>query len=237
MPKNQSILETVVRLKEGGFNPTRSRWLVYGESGTGKSTFASSFPEPILFLDMDDGLASIRKDIDALRIETWDDLYEASVALLTSDHPYKTVVVDSLNEAQRLAMKNVLEKFPDSRRPFGSQPSMTDWGKLLSDLDDLVRGLKSLDCHVVFIAQVQPRQYETDIVQPQLSGKNTVNNIARMMDFIGYIYVDEVEGIPTRSMVFDVPNYLCKDRSGMLPPVFHIQERYRAFEELSRNFE
>jgi hypothetical protein len=52
--KNTIAVEKVM----GEFNPHRVRMLVYGESGIGKTRFASTWPHT-LFVDIDDGMASV----------------------------------------------------------------------------------------------------------------------------------------------------------------------------------
>src|SRR5215831_92457 len=50
-------------------------WAIYGRSGTGKTTFAASFPKPLLLLDVQDkGTRSITdvKGIDVAQITHWD---------------------------------------------------------------------------------------------------------------------------------------------------------------------
>ena len=53
--------------------------LVYGESGVGKTTFASSAPRPILWLESEGGTSSIgdKKDIDIARVTSLDTYREA----------------------------------------------------------------------------------------------------------------------------------------------------------------
>lgn len=212
-PEQEQAPDLVVeQLPGGGFDPNRVRFLVYGESGVGKTRFASTWPD-VLFLDIDDGLSSVDVPVDRLRITEWVHLRMAFEYLSSQEHDYKTVIVDSLNEAQALALTNTVESFPNIRRPYDSLAAQSDYGKMLSDFDNMVRALKSLPIHVVFVAQVTGKEFETDIIQPQLIGKHTARNVCRMMDIVGYMYREE----QTSVMGFSLSEFTSKDRSGCLP--------------------
>jgi hypothetical protein len=212
---------------EGFFNLDEVKFLVYGESGSGKTVFSSTWPNTV-FLDIDKGMSSVTRRVGRIPIHgtpqetAWDGLMRAIGFLETPDvHNFKTVVVDSLNEMQKIAMDHVITKFPQIRRPYDELASQSDYGKMLDDFDKAVRRLKALQMHVVLVCQVAPQQYETDIVQPQLVGKHTARNVARAMDVIGYLYKQEGgEGggdKKERIMVFDAVNHVTKDRSDLLP--------------------
>lgn len=207
----------LVETHAGAFNPNRIRFMVYGESGSGKTVFASTWPDPI-FLDMDDGMASITKQVSRISIRTWEQLQEAYLYLASSEHNFKTVVVDSLNESQYQSMQHVIQNFPSIRRSYDNLPSMSDYGKALSDFDSFVRVTRSLPMNVVYIAQLAKREDPEDMYKPQFTGKSTAENILRMMDEVGYLYkIDSSEPVKPRIMTFDDSRYVAKDRSGKLP--------------------
>jgi len=217
MDQKLSSIMDKFQVHEGKFNPEQVKMLVYGESGVGKTVFASTWPNPV-FLDIDKGMASVNKEVFRIQIDTWDDLIEASDFLANEKHPFKTVVLDSLNELQYLSMRNVVTSFPSIRRSYDSLPAISDYGKMLDDFDKIVRFMKSFSTNVVFIAQVAERKFDTDPVQPQFTGKSTARNISRMMDIVGYLDKrDSSEGAKTRLMIFDAVNYVTKDRSDKLP--------------------
>lgn len=75
--------------------PKPRRILLYGQHGVGKSTFASQAPGAI-FLNVEDGLG----DIDCHRtdkLNSYADVISTISWLAGNDHPYKTVVVDTLD--------------------------------------------------------------------------------------------------------------------------------------------
>lgn len=213
---------------EGFFNPDEIRFLVYGESGSGKTVFSSTWPDCV-FLDIDKGMSSVTRRVGRIPIgatpqsTAWEVFLRALSFIESGQHNFKTIVVDSLNEMQSISMDHIKEKYPEVRRPYNRLASQSDYGMMLFDFEYTIRRMKALPMNVVFIAQVAPQQYETDVVQPQLVGKHTPRNVARMMDIIGYLYKQEggeddtSSERKTRIMVFDAVNHVTKDRSDVLP--------------------
>jgi hypothetical protein len=210
-----------VREHAGKFDPSIVKMLVYGESGTGKTRLASTFPD-VLFLDIDKGMSSVTEVVDAVDIDNFHQLEEVYEFLKNGEHSYGTVVIDTLNEMQRIAMRATVTDFPAIRRSYDDLPSMSDYGKMLHEFSELVQDFTHLPMRVVLLAQVTSRQFDTDVLQPQLVGKNSAREVARKMDVIGYIEKSEHEdqaGHKLAQIVFDAPNYVVKDRSFALPPV------------------
>jgi hypothetical protein len=78
-----------------------ARLLVYGEPGVGKSSLAASFPDAV-FLQIEDGTPSDLELNSFGKLNTFDEVMEAIAALYRENHPYTTLVVDSISELQRL---------------------------------------------------------------------------------------------------------------------------------------
>lgn len=120
------------------------RVLVYGVGGIGKSTFGSCAPSPI-FLPLEDGL----DDIDAAKLPLCTDYAMVCAALdelYTADHPYKTLVVDSLDWLERLIWDEVcrtqLRPVPtieDIGYGRGYTFAMSQWRDILGGFDALRR--------------------------------------------------------------------------------------------------
>jgi hypothetical protein len=76
------------------------RIMVYGSEGCGKSTLASRAPAPI-FIQTEDGL----NEIDCAKFplaKSLDEVLNALTELATAEHPFETVVIDSLDWLERL---------------------------------------------------------------------------------------------------------------------------------------
>ena len=79
------------------------RVVIYGVESVGKSTFAAQFPKP-LFLDIEGGTAHL--DVDRVDIDSWKQLGECIADVSKTD--YGTVVIDSADWAERLAVEDLL---------------------------------------------------------------------------------------------------------------------------------
>ena len=205
--------ELIIYELEQGLDINRIRFLVYGESGVGKTRFASTWPKP-LFIDLDDGMASVDIPVHRVGITDFSQLFSLHEYLASAPKEFGTIVIDTLNEAQVLGLTHTVNSYPSIRRPYDSLASQSDYGKMLSDFDDLMRRYKALPIHIVCVTQVTGKEFETDKIIPALIGKNTARQICRMMDEIGYLYLDD-NGVPTMS--FHLAEYIGKDRSGKLP--------------------
>jgi hypothetical protein len=91
--------------------------LLYGQSGAGKTTLAASaqdseYGADVLFLDLEGGTLSLndRADIAVYRPQTFDEIINVLNTLGRETHTYKTIVIDSLTEAQVLAQESVVGK-------------------------------------------------------------------------------------------------------------------------------
>jgi hypothetical protein len=91
-----------------GRSPAPRRLMIYGVGGIGKSTFASCAPNAI-FVPTEDGLAEVACDKFPLAT-TFGQVMEALGELYTEGHPYRTVVVDSLDWLERLIWAEVCRK-------------------------------------------------------------------------------------------------------------------------------
>lgn len=192
--------------------PDKIKILVYGESGTGKTRFASTFPKPI-FLDVEEGLASVVKKVDRIRIESTDAIDPILDFLRDSD--YETLVVDSLTALQQLSLQDTVLGY-DAKRPYNALPVQSDYFKTSLDLDYWIRKIIRLPMHVVLTAHVSPKSYEVEAVQPAFIGKQTAKKICALMDIVAYttkvFSQDEISYL----MYLSYPDFVTKFRFGEL---------------------
>jgi AAA domain len=143
-------------------------WCFYGRSGSGKTTLSSTFPHPILLLDVRDrGTDSITdRDVDVKEIESIEDLEDAFYFLKKNPKRYKTIVIDTVTQLQQLFMEVVTEASRKrssvgawgslSQRQYGDVAAMMkEWGLNYRNLTD--SGME-----VVFIAQERTSIIEDD---------------------------------------------------------------------------
>jgi len=98
-------------------DPREPIMVLVGEHGVGKSTFGAQAPKPI-FIATEDGTSNMG-GIDLVEVDgmvpgdpcvrTWPVFLDCLQAVLTMEHDYKTLVVDTMNGAASLLAHNVCQ--------------------------------------------------------------------------------------------------------------------------------
>lgn len=84
------------------------RMLIYGVQGVGKSTFCNGAPNPV-FICTEDGLGSIDATSFPL-CRSFQDVLNCLESLLTDEHDFQTVVIDSLDWLEPMLWKAVAQQ-------------------------------------------------------------------------------------------------------------------------------
>lgn len=116
--------------------------ILYGVEKIGKSTFGANMEKPI-FVPTEPGIGNINCDTFPL-CETYEQVLESLSELATNDHPYKTVVIDSLdwlepllwNYVCRINQSDSIEKV-DGGYGKGYIAALDEWRKYFKYLDYL----------------------------------------------------------------------------------------------------
>jgi hypothetical protein len=179
--------------------------VLYGQSKVGKSTLAATAPGPRLLLDVEGGARFL-----PIKPVAWDPLTQAPpednggwdtcVVTLTEfstlqkvhewlssgQHPFKSVIIDSVTEAQVKIVDSVSGR---------AQVKMQDWGEILRATTGLMRDMRDLTMHptnpltsVVLIAMENEGQDGKK--RPWLQGKSGVT-LPYLFDITGHLRVDE----------------------------------------------
>lgn len=175
--------------------------LFYGRSGTGKTTIAGTFPKPMLILDIGErGTDSLEGDgISTLQVNSWDEFEKVYWELKSTDHGYKTVVVDAIHSVQGLAVTEARaiakkdEKTPTSQRDFGQASGlMNTWIYNYRDLRDI-------GIHVVFLAHDRLREVDNDeddlAIAPEVGPKlmpGVAGTLLGAVNIVGNTFIMEV---------------------------------------------
>lgn len=209
--------------------------LIYGDSGTGKTTLAGSADavpsmRPVLFIDVEGGTNSLRHtypEVSTVRVKTWKEMQALYNALYEGNHPYRTVVLDSLTEIQKFNMYGIMNDLAQKRPDLDPDiPGMREWGKNLEQLRRMVRGFRDLPMHTIFTAlKRDDKDAKTGIttMKPSLSGK-LADEVAAFLDIVVYYYVKQI-GDGTEAefrrllLTQKTDAQVAKDRSGRLPMV------------------
>jgi hypothetical protein len=130
----------------------------YGVESVGKTTLAAKVPQPV-FLDVEKGSAHL--DVPRQEIKTWTELLEVVKELAVGNYGYKSVVLDSIDWAERLNHTDLceqkkiksLEEIPYGK---GFVMAAERMARFLNDLDRLV----DAGIHVVLIGHAQVKRQE-----------------------------------------------------------------------------
>jgi len=125
----------------------KTKILVWGASGVGKTHFGLSAPNPLV-IDTERGCEAFfnRYEFDLLALPTVDQIDLAVRKLEEGDHNYKTLAIDSLTGVCEL----YAEKY--SR---GDKATFNDWGMIKPKLDKLMKRLVALPLNLIFTARSQ----------------------------------------------------------------------------------
>jgi hypothetical protein len=186
------------RIKPVSELPLFVTMVTYGRSGSGKTTFASSWPKPMLLLDVkDEGTDSIKnvEGVEVLSVETFDDLIMAYWLLKSGKHHFKSVGIDTTSMLQDKALNMVLE---EEGKEFASQQI---WGKVSGIMKEWLLNFRDLadeGIHVHFIAQDRLTESDAETDDEQIDpeiGPQLMPSVARALNasvkVIGNTYIGE----------------------------------------------
>jgi hypothetical protein len=133
--------------------------------------------------------------------------------LRSGQHPFVSVTLDSLMEAQKRCMDVVV--------PGVTQPDQQNWGELLRRLEKLVRAYRDLTLipsnPVRVVVLIVGSRHTDEGWQPMLQGQLR-DSIPYYMDVVGYYFKQpQADGSFVRSLLIDQqPGFLAKDNTDRL---------------------
>lgn len=169
------------------------KYFLYGREKIGKSTFASQFESPI-FLRTEDGLTALTTY--NVPIDSWQRFLEACSELSEGRHPFRTVVVDIVDNLYSFCQGHVLAKYGVQHE------SDLDWGKgwsvVSGEFERAVSKLSLQGMGLILIshaetATIKPKNApEYTRIVPTLS-KSARKFVMGLADHIVYMAVDKTE--------------------------------------------
>jgi len=216
--------------------------LIYGEPGVGKTVLAGSAAAvdamaPVLLLDIEGGtmsLADTYANVDVIRVLHWRDLQKIYDKLLSGDHEYKTIILDSLTEAQKLSMGDIMKRVAKEDPDLDPDiPTMRAWGKNIEQMRKFTRALRDLPVNVIYTALVDSEKDNRGktVARPSFQGK-LKGEVPGFMDIVAYYYIRQVgDNLKRILLTQQTDTTIAKDRSNKLPKLMEdptMQEIYSA---------
>lgn len=176
---------------------------ICGDSGTGKTTLAATFPNPIV-IRAEDGLQAIPMEQrpDAFPVlKTTDNLWDQLTTLIQEKHDYKTVIIDSVTALERLFIQHVIDS--DPKEPKSINQAMGGYGAGLLAVATLHQRVRKavgvlnerLNMPVVFVAHADTETIELPDSEPYSRyslrlGKKSVAPYVDDSDVVGFLKLE-----------------------------------------------
>lgn len=212
--------------------------LVHGLAGAGKTNLGMTGPKPLLLLDVEMASRFVKGrkikwnplteappvadgtwDICVVIVDVMEKADKAYEVLKSRNHPFKTVVVDSISELQAKTIESIKGR---------GQLQTQDWGKLLQKLAFFCRDLRDLtgdEANIIEAVIITAMSKDHDgIIKPYLQGQ-IASQVPYWMDITGYLYVQQLPDANgelhdvRHLLIGNHPNYEAKSRVPGLPTV------------------
>lgn len=147
--------------------------VIYSVQGLGKTTFGSTFESPII-VRTEDGAAALDTPTFPDLVKTFADMKDAITAL-HGDHPYKTMVLDSLDWLEPIIWKQQIDSKPFSEKnaeiktieDYGYGKGFTmalDWWRYIMGGLDSLRTNRGMS--IILIAHSEIKRYDSPDTDP-----------------------------------------------------------------------
>ncbi len=175
--------------------------LLYGRSGTGKTTVAGTFPTKNLLLDISEMGTDSVMDIDGmdhLEINEWDDFEDIYWDLKDGLLDYSTVTIDAVHSLQQLAI--IEAKYQNNKGP-NEMVSRRDFGTAAGLLNTWIvnyRDLIKLGIHVVFLCHDRLTEGDEDeengMMIPEVGPRvmpSVASTLLGAVNIVGHTFIRE----------------------------------------------
>lgn len=179
--------------------------LIHGLSKAGKSSLSVTTPAPRLYFDVESAsrFLPIKRviwdphtsppptydgtwDTCVVRTMSWMDLQQAYQWLAAGQHPFASLIIDSISELQNRYVEQTSGR---------SAPDLQGWGDIYRQVAGLVRDVRDLTVHPVkpldAVVMTAMTKNVNGMWQPFVQGQ-LATLIPYLFDITGYLYVEQV---------------------------------------------
>lgn len=196
--------------------------LLYGIPKSGKSQFASNFPNA-LFFECEPGLNSL--EVFKVPTYSWPDFLEACRLVAADKHPFKTIVIDTADNAFRFCTEHICQKYKveyEGDVPHGKAWALVknEWHRVLTRLASLPHGLVLISHAVDKTVQTRTGEYTKTIPTLPERARGVVMGLVDMILFVDIVAAkDEKGNLIQRRVLHTRPhvNFEAGDRTGRMP--------------------
>ena len=196
-----------------GLSANGVKLLVYGQSGSGKTSLIPTLPTPIV-LSAEGGLLSIQDaNLPYIEISTMDDLKEAYEWMGTPEGlKFESVALDSISEIAEVCLNAEKKIAKDPRQAYGA---------MQEQMSDIIRAFRDLPGrHVYMSAKLEKSQDEMGriLYAPSMPGNKVGQSLPYFFDEVLALRVEkDADGNTQRALMCDSDGlWTAKDRSGKL---------------------
>jgi len=188
--------------------------LVYGRSGTGKTHFMSTFPKPLLLIDVNErGTETIKAtpQVFVRRVEDWE-TWESAYEFLKGKTQFKSVIIDQITSLQDLGMRHIRQR---TKKAESDLFSRKNWGELAGTLKTSLSNFRELSdrYHIGLVAHERvfggEEEGEDNSIEPSITARvmpSVGTFVEGAVDAIGHTFIREriekVEGKRVRRVEY-----------------------------------
>lgn len=187
--------------------PDKFNCLVYGESGVGKTTLASTL-DNCLIVSMESGLLSLKDyEVDYIEVNSLEKL--KSVLTEAANSSYDTIFIDSLTEIAQLMVAHCKTVYPNDNQV------MKVYGLYNDMITKMIKFTRDMNKNVVYTAleKVDKDNVGVRFHLPDLSG-SIATKCPALFDFVFNLSVFEQDEKEVRALLTsNKNNYICKSRT------------------------
>lgn len=213
--------------------------LLWGPPKVGKTTLAAEFdPDRTLFLATEPGLSGL--ETFQVPIRTWAEFLQVMEELKGEEHPYKLIVVDTVDELARMCSEHVVEGLNAGlSKPNKGYVHVSDfeWGKGQNAVAEEFRlrcaRLCTLGAGVIFISHAKESTKkdrtgkELTVFSPDVGAKGQRQWLLGFVDYIFFASVEDGEDGAARRVLHTRPTetYEAGNRGAPLPDPLELDAK------------